>query len=172
MEKEWNRSSWQHRSRVPAYWIKVLKTWTFLYFWFTETWSKWSWTYCICFEPITWIWAGNLVARISITVSWWVGDTGWKKNTLHYDNHIFWTLQNPHSLKWNYPQLCIWMAISGKTRILQNHLGLSPSLCNYCQKWLYTWPLNNLTLMFQISLSLFQVFLETLICFPSTIPSN
>ena len=50
---------------------------------------------------------------------------------------------------------------SGKTRSLQNNLVLSPSLCNYGQKWLYTWPLNN-TLLFQIPLPLSKSFLRLL----------
>lgn len=50
---------------------------------------------------------------------------------------------------------------SGKTRSLRNNLVLSPSLCNYGQKWLYTWPLNN-TLLFQIPLPLSKSFLRLL----------
>ena len=50
---------------------------------------------------------------------------------------------------------------SGKTRSLQSNFVLSPSLCNYGQKWLYTWPLNN-TLLFQIPLPLSKSFLRLL----------
>ena len=51
---------------------------------------------------------------------------------------------------------------SGKTRSLQNNFVLSPSLCNYGQKWLYTWPLNNTVV--PDSSTLIQVFLETPLC--------
>lgn len=112
---------------------KGTETWLFLYLWVTETWGKWSWTYCVCFEPITWRkWAGSPITRIS-TIGQWVGDTGQnktkQKNTKYPSEGQSLFLKHCRiliPLKWIYPQLCIWMTTSGK-RKFQNHLGLSPS---------------------------------------------